>query len=400
MRARGRPSDPLAGLDGAPNGVPAAGACAALQVAAPEEWAAADAPEPPQLQGALDALAVRLAAATLGAVGPAAGAAAGDAAPQAYQPRASGSENDALATLRAAMASLSASDGASATADAEAAAAAGTAANGADPTVICAAPPPPTAPAGPQPHPPPLALSRMGSVESLSPRALSPKSCTTDGSSSNAFSGPLVAPGSARSGGSVAAACGGGSGLPSAAVALPPPCLATSSSASSSSAAVAAAAPTDGDLAPVAPPLPLPPALSAKLLRSLTTAAPAVARAAARAGGGASLADPAECLARSLPALAALRVGCCSARCGSLAGLSEAAAPAKPCAGGCGAARFCSRACANAAYGAHRAECVELAGAASAQDAAAAAEAAADEELRAPAHAALRARARRLTAYY
>jgi hypothetical protein len=112
---------------------------------------------------------------------------------------------------------------------------------------------------------------------------------------------------------------------------------------------------------------PLPSAASRKLLRALTAALPAVAQAAAAAatatataGGGplsaASALDP-QYLPRHVPALAALRAGCWSPACASLAGPSEAAAPLKPCAGGCGAARFCSRACASAAYAVHRPEC-------------------------------------------
>jgi hypothetical protein len=117
-------------------------------------------------------------------------------------------------------------------------------------------------------------------------------------------------------------------------------------------------------------PRPLPPAASRKLLRALAAAGPAVAKAAAAALAPPGAAPPAgatpgpdpQALPHLVPALAALRVGCWSAACATLTGPSEAAAPLKPCAGGCGAAVFCSRACANAAYGAHRAECACWAG--------------------------------------
>jgi hypothetical protein len=100
-----------------------------------------------------------------------------------------------------------------------------------------------------------------------------------------------------------------------------------------------------------------PPPQARKLLRALSAAAPAAAKAAAAtAVGGAGAPDA----ARAAPAVAGLRVGCWNSACTSLAGATEAAAPLKPCAGGCGAAAFCSRACASAAYASHRAECVAL----------------------------------------
>ncbi|GBF90438.1 hypothetical protein Rsub_03434 [Raphidocelis subcapitata] len=115
-------------------------------------------------------------------------------------------------------------------------------------------------------------------------------------------------------------------------------------------AAAAAAAADDA----AAPALPLPADRSRRLLRALAAAAPAVVKAA---GPAAAAALDAAAAWRALPSAAALRVGCSNPACVGLAGASEAAAPLKPCAGGCGSAAYCSRACANAAFAAHRAEC-------------------------------------------
>ena len=336
--------------------VPAAVAAAAAAAAM------ADVPEWPEgaeelaaLQARLDAVAARLASAALSVCGGGGGGAAADAARSSggfgaagghYLPRASSCE-DALASLRAAVAALPPCAAAAAAADA--------------PSPCCLASPPAPPPAA-SPLPAPLLLARCASSasagESLPLAALSPR-CSETEDSSSAGSAPFLEaspaaalPGSLASASSLCGSCG-------------------THQPRDRPVGDAAAAAAVGAL-PARLAGPLPPAASAKLLRSLSSAAPAVARAAVRAAaaataGGPGVAsglvaggvgpDPVEALPRQLPALAALRVGCASARCASLAGASEAAAPLKPCAGGCGAAAFCSRACANAAFGAHRAEC-------------------------------------------
>lgn len=100
-----------------------------------------------------------------------------------------------------------------------------------------------------------------------------------------------------------------------------------------------------------------------KLLRALSSAAPAVAKAALPPSHSSCTPLSPEALPRAVPALASLRVGCWSAACASLAGASEASAPLKPCADGCGAAVFCSRQCVAAAFAAHAPECREMAAA-------------------------------------
>ncbi|GBF90660.1 hypothetical protein Rsub_03232 [Raphidocelis subcapitata] len=283
-------------------------------------WAGASGAAP-AVQARLDALLLRLGGAALSACGAppiGGGPQPQPAQPQPYQPRASGSD-DALAQLRAAVAAARAACGAWGPA------------GGGPPaeTSLCT---PPRAP------PPPLLLARSSSGGSAPSSPPSP-SCGQAAAAARDASDACAS----------ASACGSGPASPRASAA-------------------------EGAGAGPAFPEPLPAGLSAKLLRALSSSAPAVARSAARAaaaaggvagmaGAGGAPLDP-ESLPRLLPALAAWRVGCWSARCGSLTGASEAAAALKPCAGGCGVARFCSRACAAAAHAAHRGECQAVAAAA------------------------------------
>lgn len=260
----------------------------------------------PALQLRLDTLLLHLGSSALSACGAptvGGGPQPQTPVPQPYQPRASGSD-DALVQLRAAVAAAQAACGSG----------------------LCT---PPRAPPSRL-----LVLMRSSSGDSAPPSPL-PLSCCQPGA------------GEADGG---ASACSSGPASPRVGV---------RASANEGAASADAAPAIEPSLAK-----PLAAELSAKLLRALGSSAPAVARAAARAaaaagglaGAGGAPLDP-ESLPRLLPALAELRTGCWSARCGSLTGTSEAAAPLKPCAGGCGTACFCSRACATAAYAAHRAEC-------------------------------------------
>lgn len=75
--------------------------------------------------------------------------------------------------------------------------------------------------------------------------------------------------------------------------------------------------------------------------------------------------DSEQCWQEALARLALAPVGCWNAACVNMAGASEAAAPAKPCAN-CNVAAFCSKGCERAAWSGHTMACGKLAAAATA----------------------------------
>ncbi|WIA14201.1 hypothetical protein OEZ85_002740 [Tetradesmus obliquus] len=75
--------------------------------------------------------------------------------------------------------------------------------------------------------------------------------------------------------------------------------------------------------------------------------------------------DSEQCWQEALARLAPAPVGCWNAACVNMAGASEAAAPAKPCAN-CNVAAFCSKGCERAAWSGHTMACGKLAAAATA----------------------------------
>jgi hypothetical protein len=75
--------------------------------------------------------------------------------------------------------------------------------------------------------------------------------------------------------------------------------------------------------------------------------------------------DSEQCWQEALAHLAPAPVGCWNAACVNMAGASEAAAPAKPCAN-CNVAAFCSKGCERAAWSGHTMACGKLAAAATA----------------------------------
>jgi hypothetical protein len=95
------------------------------------------------------------------------------------------------------------------------------------------------------------------------------------------------------------------------------------------------------------------------VVAGVQAAAPLLSRACPPA------ADSEQCWQEGLAHLAPAPVGCWNAACVNMAGASEAAAPAKPCAN-CNVAAFCSKGCERAAWSGHTMACGKLAAAAAA----------------------------------
>jgi hypothetical protein len=95
------------------------------------------------------------------------------------------------------------------------------------------------------------------------------------------------------------------------------------------------------------------------VVAGVQAAAPLLSRACPPA------ADSEQCWQEALARLSPAPVGCWNAACVNMAGASEAAASAKPCAN-CNVAAFCCKGCERAAWSGHTMACGKLAAAATA----------------------------------